>query len=346
MSIVLVSTFALQANAWIIKSDNRDTRPSVQSNDRDFRSSTQQDRYANSRDACTDALSTNFGIFPSTADRACSGNTDVEFQTCVINIANALDQRSQQQMSTSLKGPDQSVITASEYCQDRAVSINSCAVQFDSFVKNGDGEFLPATSRWCASSNNPSYGRCMGTLYKNAQVAPEVAHKYCNQGLAPEVIDCVTSGFRTKGVRGSAAIIDQCKNDFDPAVIARRQAEARARAAAEKAKAEAAAAARAAADAKAKADAEAKRKADEAKKNGGNGGGQTQTTPTKPAAPSTPSKPATPSTGGVGTTPQPQNPAPEPNGVGTTPAPAPAPQPAPQDPADSGGGVIVDLPSF
>lgn len=351
-ALILVTSNSFAAT--IVKSDGtvittRDSRNQggyISSNVEAYR----QDGITTQVGECSDNLYVKLGILSSTGDRVCEVRQDDLYQRCVIGLTRSIGQGS---------SPEQVIDKASLACasigdqdiQDVRLFVDCSSV----LVRYFGNDRFKVTGMYCAHAQNYEFASCVGTLSRNGVTDGNLMADSCNKNYNTQLAGCVATTVQKTRANGNAAL-NSCREQIDPELRrqaeirrqeeARRQAEARARAAAEKAKAEAAAAARAAADAKAKSDAEAKRKADEAKKNGGNGGGQTQTTPTKPTAPSTPSKPATPSTGGVGTTPQPQNPAPEPNGVGTTPAPAPAPQPAPQDPSDSGGGVIVDLPSF
>lgn len=281
------------------------------------------------------------GIAPSTGDEVCQERRDTNFQSCVVQITKRMDQSNFN---------DNTVRRAAEACQ---YSVGDSRAQVDPLfagcVFELSGYFgvnnFDATGNYCSRVKVPGYAGCVGNLSQAGLRNPEQLVALCNTEGGQQVTDCV-------GQKGNNALA-YCMDKYDPVTIARKQAEERRRIEQERIRKEAAAkeaarqaAQKAADDAKRKAADEAQRKADEqkrrddeAKKN--NGGVGTTPTPANPA----------PQPGGVGTTPvpkpapQPSNPTPAPVPPKST-TPPPAPQPAPQDPAQSGGGVIVDLPNF
>ncbi len=282
--------------------------------------------------ACSDYIYQKTNALSSNTDAACSRRNDKAFADCTIDVAKQFD------LGALQAGREQDVFIAiaSIACNNGTErNLFTCADQLTPFF--GRDYYLNA-AEYCAGGRSNNFAQCVGTLYKKGGMKPEESTEFCNLGLTDQMIQCAVDQYQKSRISGTG-VLNRCKETYDPIAIARREAEQR-RLEQERIRKEAAAkeaAQKAADEAKRKAD-EQKRKDDKAKKN--NGGVGTTPVPANPA----------PQPGGVGTTPTPK-PAPQPSNPNPAPAPKPttpppAPQPAPQDPAQSGGGVIVDLPNF
>ncbi|MDG0815676.1 hypothetical protein [Bdellovibrio svalbardensis] len=273
----------------------------------------------------------------STTEDACEVRVDWTYQECVVRVTETIIPRIDDARSFEGVAQDTAIDSAALACayipqtsrsQDVDLFVSCSKVLRKSFGQNN----MEYVGQYCARARNLEFGSCINALSKNGVRDGQTLEDVCNSNINVQVTSCTVEEVRRTGISGSAAV-QLCREKHDPEL--RRQAEIRRqqeqrRIEEERRRKEAAA--KQAAE-------EAKRKANETKKN--NNGVGTTPVPTKPA----------PQPGGVGTTPVPQ-PAPQPSNPAPAPAPTkpttppPAPQPAPQDPAESGGGVIVDLPNF
>lgn len=318
LSTIMALTVGAQAHAVIIRGGNSGNNPPPPP---------PAYRGQQSIGACSDYLYQKLSIFSSTGDEVCSQRTDVDFQDCAIRMTNLLNPG-----MNSVIGQDAELKAAALACNNGTErNLISCTETLTPYF---GAKYRSSAAYYCASARTESFGRCVGRLYAQGGLRPEESMESCNSGLTDQMVQCVTDSFQSKRQTGRA-VINTCKDQYDPAAIARRQAEQ------ERQRKEAEAKQKAAEEAKRQAD-EAKRKADEQKRKEEEDKKKQQ--PVPPPAPVTPApapapKPSTPTPA----------PAPAPAPKPTTPAPAPkpaTPAPAPQDPSDSGGGVIVDLPNF
>ncbi|MGZ3773206.1 MAG: hypothetical protein ACXVCY_02435 [Pseudobdellovibrionaceae bacterium] len=168
---------------------------------------------------CSDNLYVNLGIFSSAGDEACSfGRTDLAFQQCTIN-------------TTKRIGDDAQVALAGYLCANGIGATNyrlqDCTVTLTRFF---GPQYRDYNLKTCLKTTNPNFGNCVVEMYQRGgqdvenQNLPVDGFRLCKDQVNVQLNQCIIDNHQFKGLSGAKAS-RSCLEKFDPATVAKRQAQ-------------------------------------------------------------------------------------------------------------------------